>query len=93
MARSDELLLTDARNALASQFLEGQLWTALKDWPAHFLFKNTGSTFYGKGIEMLQVLEDHFCPSLISYSFTTLLTLFNNTQGEKESIHEFHSRF
>ncbi len=92
-ARSDELLLTDARNALASPFWEGQLWTALKDGPALFLFKNTGSTFYGKSFEMLQVLEDHFHPSSISNSFTTLLALFNDTQGEKESIREFCSRF
>ncbi len=63
------------------------------DGPAHFLFKNMGSTFYGKGFEMLQVLEDHFQPSLISNSFTTLLALFNNIQEEKESIHEFCSCF
>jgi hypothetical protein len=31
MARSDELLLTDSRNALASQFWEGQLRAAIKD--------------------------------------------------------------
>jgi hypothetical protein len=90
-ARSDELLLTDARNALASQYWEGQLWAALKDGPVCFLFENTGSTFYGMGFEMLQVLEDHFCPSSISNSFTTLLALFNDTQGKKESIHEFRS--
>jgi hypothetical protein len=46
-----------------------------------------------KDFEMLQVLEDHFRPSLISNSFTTFLALFNNTQGEKESIHEFCSCF
>jgi hypothetical protein len=42
---------------------------------------------------MLQVLEDHFRPSSISNSFTTFLALFNDTQGKKESIHEFRSRF
>jgi hypothetical protein len=52
-----------------------------------------GSTFYGKGFEMLQVLEDRFRPSSISNSFTTLLALFNDTQGEKESIHKFRSQF
>ncbi len=83
----------DAWNALARQFWEGQLWTALKDGPVCFLFKSMGSTFYGKGFEMLQVLEEHFHPSSISNSFTTLLALFNDTQGEKESIHEFRSRF
>ncbi len=93
MARLDELLLTDAWNSLASQFWEGQLWTALKDGPVRFLFENTCSTFYGKGFEMLQVLKDHFRPSSISNSFTSPLALFNNMQGEKESIHEFCSRF
>ena len=92
-ARSDELLLTEARNAVASQFWEGQLRAAIKDGPTRFLFKNTGTTFYGKGFEMLQILEDHFCPSTISHSFTTLLSLFNDTQGDKESIHKFRSRF
>jgi hypothetical protein len=42
---------------------------------------------------MLQVLKDHFHPSLISNSFTTLLALFNDTQGEKDSIDEFRSCF
>ncbi len=93
MAHSDELLLTDVRNTLPSQFWEGQLRTALKDGHACFLFKNMVSMFYGKGFEMLQVLEDHFRPSSISNSFTTLLALFDDTQGEKESIHEFHSCF
>jgi hypothetical protein len=88
-ARSDDLLLTDERNALASQFWEGQLRAAIKDGPACFLFENTGSSFYGKGFEMLQVLDDHFCPSSISNSFTTLLSLFNDTQKDKEIIHEF----
>jgi hypothetical protein len=95
-ARSDELLLMDARNALASLFWEGQLWAAIKDEPTRFLFKNKGTTFYGKGFEMLQVLKDHFCPSTNSNSFTALtalLSLFSDTQGNKESIHEFWSRF
>jgi hypothetical protein len=92
-ARSDGALITDSTNALASQFWEGQLHTALKDGPARFLFENTGSTFYNKGFEMLQVLEDNFRPSSISNTFTTLLSLFNDRQSDKEGIHEFRSRF
>ncbi len=42
---------------------------------------------------MLQVLEDNFRPSSISNSFTTLPALFNVTQGDKEGIDEFRSRF
>jgi hypothetical protein len=68
---------------------------ALKDDPARFLFENTGSTFYDKGFEMLQVLEDNFHPSSISNTFTTLLSLFNDRQSDKdkEGIHKFRSRF
>ena len=42
---------------------------------------------------MLQVLEENICPSSISNTFTTLLALFNTTQGDKEWLHEFRSRF
>jgi hypothetical protein len=80
-------------NARASQFWEGQLRTALKDGPARFLFKNTGSTYYDRGFKMLQVLKDNFHPSSISNTFTTLLSLFNDKQSDKEGIHEFCSRF
>ena len=85
-ARSDGALITDSTNALASQFWEGQLRTALKDSPARFLFENMSSTFYDKGFEMLQVLEDNFRPSSISNTFTTLLSLFNERQSDKEGI-------
>jgi hypothetical protein len=90
-ACSDAALITDPSNALASQFWEGQIWAALKDGPTRFLFENTGSTYYDKGFEMLQVLEDNFHPSSISNTFTTLLSLFNDTQSDKEGIHEFCS--
>jgi hypothetical protein len=42
---------------------------------------------------MIQVLEDNFRPSSISNLFTTLLALFNDTQGNKEGIQEFRSPF
>ncbi len=42
---------------------------------------------------MLQVLEDNFCPSSISNTFTTLLSLFNNRQSDTEGIHEFCLQF
>jgi hypothetical protein len=42
---------------------------------------------------MLQVLEDNFCPSSISNTFTTLLSLFNDRQSDKEGIYEFCSQF
>jgi len=87
-ARSDSALITDSRNTLASQFWEGQIQTALKDGgDAQFLFENTGTTYYDKGFEMLQVLEDNYRPSSISNTFTTLLSLFNDTQSDSEGLH------
>jgi hypothetical protein len=59
----------------------------------HYLFENTNSNYFGKGFEMIQVLKDNFHPSSISNSFTTLLTLFNDTQGDKEGIHKVRSQF
>jgi hypothetical protein len=90
---SDAALITDPSNALASQFWEGQIRTALKDGPARFLFENTGSMYFDKSFEMLQVLEDNFRPSSISNMFTTLLSLFNNRQSNTEGIHEFCLQF
>jgi hypothetical protein len=92
-ALDDSVLTTDGRNLLASQYWEGQLRTSLKDGPIWFLFKNTGSTFYGKGFKMLQVLEDNFRLLSISNTFTTRLALFNATQGDKEGLHEFRLCF
>ena len=42
---------------------------------------------------MLQVLEDNFCPSSISNTFTTLLSLFNDRQSDTEGIHKFRLQF
>jgi hypothetical protein len=92
-AHADLQLVIDGHNALASQFWEGQIRTSLKDGSVWYLFENTDSKYFGKGFEMIQVLEDNFCPFSISNSFTTLLSLFNNTQGNKEGIHEFWSWF
>jgi hypothetical protein len=66
---------------------------ALKEGPTQFLFENTGSTYFDIGFEMLQVLEDNFHPASISNTFTTLLSLFNNRQSDKEGIHKFHLQF
>jgi hypothetical protein len=92
-ACSDATLITDPSNAHASQFWEGQIRMALKDGLARFLFENTGSAYFDKGFKMLQVLEDNFCPSSISNTFTTLLSLFNERQSDKEGIHEFCLQF
>ncbi len=89
----DSQLATDDHNAPASLFWEGQLCTSLKNGTVCYLFEITGSTYFGKGFEMLQVLKDNFHPLSFSNLFTTLLALFNNTQGNKEGIHKFWLRF
>ncbi len=72
---------------------EGQLHLAVQDGPLWFLFKNNGSQFHGQGFEMLATLMQHCCPDTVSNAFTSLLSLFNNVQGESESILEYWSRF
>jgi hypothetical protein len=42
---------------------------------------------------MLLVLEDTFCPSSISNTITTLLSLFKDRQSDMEGIHEFCLKF
>ncbi len=79
-ARSDSVLITDSRNALASQFGEGQIRTALKDGgDARFLFENTGTMYYDKGFEMLQVLEDHYRPSSLQHVHHSALSIQRHT--------------
>ncbi len=79
-------MITDGRIALASLIWEGQLCTSLTGGYVCFIFKNTGSTFHGKGFEILLVLEDDFHPLSISNTFTTLLALLNTPQGKKEGL-------
>ncbi len=42
---------------------------------------------------MLATLMQHCCPDTVSNAFTYLLLLFNNVQGESESILEYWSQF
>ena len=91
--RSDSLLVTDSSNAEASRYWEGQLRVAVKNGGLRFLFENTGSRFHGKGFEMLDVLNRHCRPDSVSDAFTTLVSLFNDVQGNSEPIVEFWSRF
>ena len=91
--RSDSLLVTDASNAEASRYWEGQLRIAVKNGGLRFLFENTGSRFHGKGFEMIDVLNRHCRPDSVTDAFTTLMSLFNDVQGDSEPIVEFRSRF
>ena len=91
--RSDDLLITDPSNAEASRYWEGQLRIAVKNGGLRFLFENTGLRFHGKGFEMTDVLNRHCRPDSVTNAFTTLMSLFNDVQGDSEPIVEFRSRF
>jgi hypothetical protein len=91
--RADDSLATDASNAEASQAWEGQLRLALKDGGLHHLFENKGSTYHGWGFEMLDVLICYCRPDMVFNAFASLLSLFNDVQGESEPFLEYPSRF
>jgi hypothetical protein len=90
---SDDLLITDPSNAEASCYWEGQLRIAVKNGGLRFLFENTGLRFHDKGFEMIDVLNRHCRPNSVSNAFTTLMSLFNDVQGDSEPIVEFRSCF
>jgi hypothetical protein len=90
--RSDDLLITDPSNTEASHYWEGQLWVAVRNGGLRFLFENTGSRFHGKGFEMLDVLNRHCRPDSVTDAFATLMSLFNDVQGDSGPIVEFRSR-
>ena len=62
---------------------------AIKDGSLWFKFKNKGSLYYGKGFEMLTALDQHCCPDTVANAFTTIMSLFNDVQGNSEPIMEF----
>ena len=90
---SDDSLTTDAINLEASQAWQGQLRMAVKDGNLCFLFENKGALFHGRGFEMLATLMQHCRPDSVSNAFTSLLSIFNDVQGESESILEYRSCF
>jgi hypothetical protein len=90
---ADGSLVTDAANAEASHAWEGQLRLAIKNGNLRFLFKNKGNQFHGRGFEMLAALIQHCRPDSVSNAFASLLSLFNDVQGDLESILEYRSRF
>jgi hypothetical protein len=90
---ADGSLSTDAANLDASCVWEGQLCLAVKDGALHFLFDNKGTQYHGRGFEMLAALTQHYRPDTVSNAFASLLSLFNDVQGESEPILEYRSRF
>ncbi len=49
--------------------------------------------YYGKGFEMLAALDQHCRPDTVANALTTLMSLFNDIQGNSEPIMEFCSCF
>jgi hypothetical protein len=90
---SDDHLITDPSNAEASCYWESQLRVAVWNGGLRFLFENTGSHFHGKGFEMIDVLNCHCRPDSVTDAFTTLMSLFNDVQGDSKPIVEFRSHF
>jgi hypothetical protein len=90
---ADDSLTTDAVNLEASRAWEGVLRSAVKDGTLKFLFENKGTLYHGRGFEMLGALMQHCRPDSVSNAFSSLLSLFNDVQGESESIIEYRSRF
>lgn len=90
--RTDDSLVTDASNQEASRIWEGELRTAVKEGTLRFLFENKGTQYHGRGFGMLAALMQHCRPDTVTNAFSSLLSLFNNVQGENESILEYRSR-
>jgi hypothetical protein len=90
---TNEALTTNSGNQEASWVWEGQLHLAVQDGSLHSLFENKGTLFHGRGFEMLATLIQHCCPDSVSNTFTSLLSLFNDVQGETESTLKYRSCF
>jgi hypothetical protein len=91
--RADDALFMDLFNLDASQMWEGQLCLSVKDGSLHYLFKNKGDQYNGCGFKMLAVLTQHCRPDSMSNVFTSLLSLFNNVQGNNKPILQYQSCF
>ena len=91
--RTDDSLVTDASNQEASRIWEGELHTAVKEGTLRFLFENKGTQYHGRGFGMLAALMQHCRPDTVTNAFSSLLSLFNDVQGENESILEYRFRF
>jgi hypothetical protein len=91
--RSDGNLKMDPSNAEASRVWEGQICLAVKDGSLCFLFDKKGDIFHGRGFKMLATLDQHCHPDTVSNAFSSLLSLFNEVQGDSEPILEYRSQF
>ncbi len=65
----------------------------MKDGELCFLFENKGDIYNGWGFEMLSALNAYCCPDLVANAFSSLLSIFNELQGDDEPILAFWSQF
>jgi hypothetical protein len=91
--RTDDALVTNSTNLETSCMWEGQLHLAVKNGLLCYLFENKGNLYNGHGFEMLAALSQHCRPDLVANAFTSLLSLFNNVQGNDKPILQYWSRF
>jgi hypothetical protein len=89
----DGALVTTPSNCEASRLWEGQLRLAVKDGELQFLFENKGDIYNGRGFEMLSALNAYCCPDMVANTFSSLLSIFNELQGDNEPILAFQSWF
>jgi hypothetical protein len=90
---ADGALVTDVGNQEASRIWEGQLRLAVQGGTLRFLFENKGTLYHGRGFEMIDALILHCRPDSVSNAFNSLLSIFNDVQGDSESLLEYRSRF
>jgi hypothetical protein len=90
---ADGSLVTDASNIEASRAWEGQLRLAVKDDSLWFLFENKGLLYHGRSFEMHAALMQHCCLDTVTNAFLSLLSPFNDIQGDTESVFEYRSCF
>jgi hypothetical protein len=90
---TDDALLTNSTNLEASRMWKGQLCLTMKDGLLRYLFENKGDLYNGRGFEMLAALSQHCRPDLVTNAFTSLLSLFNDVQGNDELILQYQSCF
>jgi hypothetical protein len=90
---ADDALITDLPNLEASQMWEGQRRLSVKDGSLCYLLENKVDQFNGRGFKMLAALTHHCRPDSVANAFTSLLSLFNNVQGNDKSILQYWSHF
>ncbi len=83
---TDGKLVMAMSNLKASHLCEGQLCLAVKDGTLCFLFENKGNIYNGKCFEMLTTLDTYCRPNSVANTFSSLLLIFNELQGDDKPI-------